>query len=449
MKRYLLTGLLAAAIAIAGCAKESDLPNPTGEGSVRAINAIPTSPNISFLIEERLITSVVFRTLSTSSAWDDLDYTFNFEVLFGGDSSSTRVASQFIDIVADTDYTMLISGALDAPDITVWESSIREWTGDETFFELRIGHASSSLGPIDAYILDPGTAPVLGNQVDTLSMTEITTMQEIESAEKIIVLTPAGDDSTILFESQPLTLIAGFSYIIAAFDPDANDVSPFSVSLMNTSTSSTGRLVAINAESTGRFYHASINAPDVDIYVEDPLTSPIVSGQTFGGISGDLEIPDGDVPLTYTVAGNMGSIIAELDRAVAEGTRYNFYLSRNVDGEDVVTSAFLDRRSVETQARLSVAHMAANQPVVDVYVVAAGVSIDERLPVVPSLRTQSTPVVFPLPAGDYDVYVTEEDEKTIFLGPEPLSLALGDVVEAIIYDTVDPNVPEWFIVPAP
>ena len=53
MKHYLLTGLLAAAVAIAGCARESDLPKPTGEGDVRAINAIPTSPNISFLIEEQ------------------------------------------------------------------------------------------------------------------------------------------------------------------------------------------------------------------------------------------------------------------------------------------------------------------------------------------------------------------------------------------------------------
>ena len=29
-----------------------------------------------------------------------------------------------------------------------------------------------------------------------------------------------------------------------------------------------------------------------------------------------------------------------------------------------------------------------------------GEPIDERIPVVPSLRTQSTPIVFPLPAGD-------------------------------------------------
>ncbi len=449
MKRYLLTALLSAAIVFAGCAKDSDLPNPTGEGTVRAINAIPASPNITVLIEERLLATSTYKTITTSSAWDDLDYTFNFEATFPGEAVGTRIASQFIDVVADTDYAMLISGALEAPDITVWESPIRVWTGDETFYELRLANASPSLGDIDVYVLEPGTEPVAGTEIGSLAFTEITPIQEYETGEKVIVFTPAGDDSTILFESQQLTLIAGSSYIISTFDADENDVTPFAVSLMNTTSSSTGRLIDVNALSTGRFFHGSINAPDADIYVDDPLTVPIVSGHAFRDVTGYVDIPTGDIPVTYTVAGNMGSFIVEFNSVVAEGTRYNYYLSRNTDGEDVVTTARLDLRSISTQARMSVAHTATNHPVLDVYIVPTGEPIDERFPVVPSLRLQSTPIVFPLPAGDYDVYLTVEDEKTVLFGPEPLTLALGDVVESIVYDTVDPNIPAWVIAPPP
>jgi hypothetical protein len=450
MKRYLITALFAAAIAIAGCAKESSLPNPTGEATLRAINAIPASPDISFLIEERLIESVAFKTTSSSSTWDDLDYTFNFQVLLAGDTVATRVASQFIDVVADTDYTMLISGALEAPDITVWETAFREWTGDETAYEIRFANGSPSIGEIDVYLLDPETLPAGGTEIGTVSLAEITPAQDFESAEKIIVFTPAGDDSTILYQSQPITPLAASSYIVAVFDGDENDTTPYAVRLINTQTNTTGSLVDANAGSQARFFHGSINAGDADIYLDDPLTVPVVAGHTFRDVTGFIDLPStGALPLTYTAAGNIGAIIVEADPFFAAGARYNLYLSRSQEGEDVAAAVFLDRRSVSTRARISITHLAADHPVVDIYIVPAGELIDERIPTLPSLQPQSTPFFFPLSPDDYDVYLTVEDEKTVLTGPEPLTLQLGDVVEAVIYDTVDPNIPAWVIAPPP
>lgn len=452
MKRYLLIAWLAAAILVAGCAKESDLPNPTGKGTVRAINAIPTSPDIRFLIEERLIDNVSFKTQSASQNWDDLDYTFNFDVRFAGDAEFTRVASQYIDVVADTDYTMLVSGALDAPDITLWETASREWDGTETFFEIRFANAAPSLGAVDVYLLDPGSVPVLGNQVGTIAGTEITTAIDVDAAEKFIFFTPAGDDSTILFESSSLAFIEGSAYICAIFEGDANEVTPYAVRLMNTTTSTIGRLPDVNASPKGRFYHASITAGDADIYFEETLTMPVLTGHTFGDVSGDVDVPSGEITLTYTNAGNPGSIIYESTRNIANATRNNYYLVRTQDGIEVVTTASLDRRQIETQARFSLAHVAANHPVVSVYVVPTGEGIEGRLPLFPALVALIPPISVPLPEGDYDIYVTaldDQNEQINLLGPEPLSMVLGAVVESVLYDTVDPNVPAFVIVPPP
>ena len=450
MKRNLLAALSVVAITFAGCAKDSDLPNPTGEGTIRAINAIPASPAISFLIEERLVAPVTYKSATASTNWDDLDYTFNFEVLFAGDTAPTRVASQFLDVVADTDYTFLVSGALDAPDITLWESTVREWVGDETVFELRVANTSPSIGAIDVYMLDPGTLPVAGTEIASLSLTEISQLQDFESLEKIFVFTPAGDDTTILYQSQPVTPLPASSYILTVFDGDENDIAPYNVALINTQTSTSGNLVDANVGSTGRFFHASINAGDADIYLDEPLTTPVVAGHTFGDITGAFDLPmTGALPVTYTAAGNIGALIFEFTPVIADGARYNFYLSRNQEGADIVSAVAFDRRSVSTQARMSIAHLAANFPVLDVYIVPTGESIDETFPLVPSLRPQTTPFVLPLAAGDFDVYLTEQNEKNIFLGPVPLTTQLGDVLEAIILDTVDPNIPAWIIAPPP
>ena len=100
MTRFLLA--IIAAATIAGCGGKSSLPEASGDGVIRMINAIPTSPEIGFLIEERALGSVVYKTSSSPERWDDLTYTFNFEIsrpLVG----NTRIASQSLDVVREVE----------------------------------------------------------------------------------------------------------------------------------------------------------------------------------------------------------------------------------------------------------------------------------------------------------------------------------------------------------
>jgi hypothetical protein len=121
MKRYVILAVCIATVTLGACAKESSFPKATGEGAIRALNAIPASPEIVFLIEERVVGTVTSKGVTATTVWDDLEYTFNFQTLLAGDSTTTRVASQFLNVGADNDYTFVISGALAAPDITIWE----------------------------------------------------------------------------------------------------------------------------------------------------------------------------------------------------------------------------------------------------------------------------------------------------------------------------------------
>ena len=94
-------GLLAiTAFFISACNPEPNLPEPSGKASVRAINAIPASPAVNFSIEERGINSIAYKASSGTSRYDDFNYTFNFDVLFFGESSARRVASRNIDFQA-------------------------------------------------------------------------------------------------------------------------------------------------------------------------------------------------------------------------------------------------------------------------------------------------------------------------------------------------------------
>jgi hypothetical protein len=200
--RSLLCVLAALAITLTGCAGETKLPVATGKGTVRAVNAIKSSPAFRFLIEERLIGAAEYKNSTTSSQFDDLDYVFNFDVQVAAtDTELTRVARKALTVVKDVEYTFVISGNYKSPAITVWEAPTREWSGTETVFEARFGHTAASLGDIDVYFAATGTTIAPENLVGTLAFGEILEATDFEAGDYVLTVTAAGDPLTVHFVS--------------------------------------------------------------------------------------------------------------------------------------------------------------------------------------------------------------------------------------------------------
>jgi len=459
MKRYLLLAVCLAAVSLVACGKESTLPEATGKASVRAINTIPTSPPFSFLIEERVIDEVGYKTASAPARYDDLEYVFNFDVVLPGapgeDSFVDRVASQALDVQADKDYTFIISGATAAPMITIWEGDERAWGESETAFELRFGHTAASLGEVDAYFLDPAIPPAQGSELGTVAFGEFVPATDLEAGTYVLTLTPAGDDTTILFQFDPVELVAQTQILISVFDGDANDLSPLAARAFNLTGGGAGALVDASAQPTIRLYHASMDFDTADIYFDDPLTTPAIEDHAFRDISGDLEVPAGTLPLTYTTADNMGSILIDTDRPILAGTHSHYYVVENSAGNDVLVDHFPDRRSVETLVKVSFINTAAIGEPVDIYTVPSGTSIDPdppavAVPLLVGVPVGLDPIDLSLVPGNFDIWVTRlGDTAEPLAGPVPLDVALGDVVEVIIYETADPNAVDVVFVPVP
>ena len=140
------------AVSILGGCAETTLPQATGKGTIDSINAMPGSPTIGFLIEERTLGTVSYKSSLGPRSYDDLSYNFNFQFTVLGDASPTRIATQLVDVAADTNYTLVITGSVAAPGVTQWERLIREWEGSETVFEIAYAHLSPALGDIDLYV---------------------------------------------------------------------------------------------------------------------------------------------------------------------------------------------------------------------------------------------------------------------------------------------------------
>lgn len=433
------------AFAIGACGSDSSLPVATGKASIRMINAIPTSPEIGFLIEERALDAVRYKSNSSPESWDDLEYTFNFEIIRPFEDELTRIASQFLDVTREIEYTFLVRGSLDAAVVDVWQIPERSFSGSETIFEMRVGNAADALGLVDVYVGLEGVDPVLGAQVASLAPGEVSAPTDIEEDVYVVTITAAGDPANILFQSVPTRILANQSVIVTAFTGDANDTAPVTVRLFNQFGASSA-VTDARFPPTARLIHATSDLGTSDVYDDAALQNRIVADLAFGDVTGDIDVAVGEVPITATAPGNVGAILLEDTLTTFAGSRLNYYLTVLSD-EVVGSQVFVDRRPVETIARLTFFHSAINHELVDLYVVDAGTTIDDVFPrlITATYGLQASEIR--LDAGSYEIYVTTAGEKTILDGPVSLEVALGDVFEAVLLDRVDPSLAEFKLFP--
>ena len=184
-----------------------------------------------------------------------------------------------------------------------------------------------------------------------------------------------------------------------------------------------------------------------DIYDDELLTSLVLENQAFGDISDDIPIEATTTTFSFTPTGNTGAVLFEDDIVAATGTRYNFIVAGDDSDRDALVYA-PDRRSVTSYAKLSFVHVSKNHEILDIYIVDAGQGIEDASATF-ILPYSGTSNALPLAAGAYDIYLTANAEQTILAGPVEVNLALGDVVESLLIDTVDPAVAEIRIVPQP
>ncbi len=446
MRRFLLLSVCFAALLISACSPSTNFPDPTGKGSIQAINAISTSPTITFLIEERTLGNLVFRNASPKSSFDDFEYAFNFDALLAGEAEKTRLASQLLQVVDGMEYTLIINGDLEAPTITTWERAERIYADGGTVLEANFGHFSPALGAVDIYFADAAIAPVAGSEIGTLAPGGKLPAMDFQAGDYVLTITTAGLPGDILFTSDILSMEAATTMLFMIFDTTANDRGPVSVRAFNTETGATTNLVDPLYPPTVRFIHASQDLGAVDIYIDDPVTTPIIEDQNFRDVSVETEVTVGVLPIKYTAPDNIGAILIDDGILVTTGSRVDYY----VIGEGASPASLAtvpNRRSVETLAKFTVVYTETNNGPLDLYIVEAAADIADLLPRFTGLTAGLDPLLTQLPEGSFDVYLTLTGEKTVVTGPLQINLGLGDVVTAIVYDAVDPANADIVVIP--
>ena len=435
----ILRALIVFAVLVGGGCAETTLPEATGKGSINAINAIPDAPGLNFLIEERFLGTVGYKGSLGAQPFDDLIYNFHFEFARLGDTELTRIATQVVDVVADTEHTLVITGSIAAPILTLWERPQRVFDDNATVFEAGFAHLSPSLGNVDVYFATTGTMPVLGEERAKLSYGDTMPAIDLESGQFEVIITDRDQPGMVLYQSDDTLFGAGVSYTITIFDADPSITANISVRAITPSGGAI-ELSDSNFMPTLRTIHAAFGTENFDIYRDEDFTAPIYSDLAFGESTGDLSVEDGTVLYTYTTVGDTSMIIDEESQLVPTGRRVTAVLAGLLGSDLTRIIATDNRRSVVTHAKLRLIQAAANYSTLDVYIVDAGADITDLTPSLSSLSFGLATDFVAQIANSYDLILTLPAEKTVIAGPISLVLADGDVIDALFTDTVDPMV---------
>lgn len=448
MKRTFLLIACLGALILTACTSDSSLPTPSGKGSIRALNAIPASPDTRFLIEERLLGSLGYNQSTTQTRFDDFEYNFNFEVFLPGASNPDRVATFAHKLEADRNDIFVLTGDTLSPTISVWSTPSREWTETDTVLEVRFAHLIVNEDDIDIYLDEAVTPAVAANKVATLSYGQISDVSDVAEGTYTVTITVAGDIDAVLYQSGEVNLFARSTQVVAAIAGDENDASPVIINVM--SDVSNDRIFPdASAEQTVRFFHAARALPATDIFDDEILTSLKVSNLEYGNATGDVAVSTEAETYYYTPTGSTATILHEATYQTPLGRHSNLYVIGPAD--DYLSYAFLpDRASVSVYAKVQFFNAALDTGTVDVYIkVADDPLVDEDRPSIFALRYPSPSTIQALGTGSYDIYITPLTENTIVAGPLRLDVVNGDIVDLILLDTDTPGVIDLKVMPAP
>ncbi len=429
--------------AIGGCAETSRV-EATGKGTIRGVNGIVTAPELSFKIEEAPIGNAKFKQAAGFSPFDDLSYDFNFDVILPGETDPTRLASQFIDVVADTEYTIVIGGTVAVPTITMWEEPERDWADGVTSFEADFVHLSPALGEVDVYFAPLGSVPLQGEAVGTLNYGDRVPYQEFPEGNRELFITLRDDPDNYLYRSQTVASTPATRATYAIFDPDPTITANIAVSIFGDSGSSSS-LPDVGSRPEFRLLHAAFGTGNVDAYLNNDFGTIVFANTAFGDITTYNEVEPVSMPLTLTDVGNPGAPVHEEDIAIGGNTKHTVFLT-GAPGSLSLVDFRDDARPFETSPQVRLSNMSVNSSGINIYMQPPGTVIEAttpiRFPGLPSLA--STGYMTPT-AGMYEITITGVTDVAPIGAPITIDIVNGDIVEIAILDTVDPALVESFI----
>lgn len=443
MSNFLRIALPFFLFAFAGCSSSSDSgniatplpPAVQGNASVQILHASPDAPAVNIRVSSTEINDVDYKTGTGILSLPNNVYTVQVDGILP-DGTTTVIGPVQLPFAANMRYSVLAIGdvanisalVLEQPDTAVPAGSTR----------LRVVHGAPLAGPVDVYVTAPNADLSASAPVGTFDFGGDLGPVDVTAGDYQIRVTVAGDPTALAFDSGTVALTDGANLLITAVENTLTGPAPVSLVLQDGTGSS--ELLDVRTSADVRVVHASPDAPDVDIVVDDDFANPLVPGLAFPEFTPFVSVPPATYNIKVTDAATQSVIAIDVDLDLMAGTRYNVLAVDNLVSIEPLL-AIDDPRPVATESKVRIIHAAPAAGDVDIYVTAPQTDINTVDATLSDIPFQANTGFLSLLPGDYEVTVTTAGSKTAAIGPAAISIAGGGVYTAVARDAVGGGAP--------
>lgn len=421
-------GLVAAAALLAACDSDNDVlttsapPAPLQTADIRYVHASPDAPDVN--VEgpaSTYVSDLAFKQASGFATVGEGTLEVSVDGIVPG-GTATVIGPVDLALAADTAYSVIAVGEVASIDALVIEQPMMPVAAGSV--RARVVHAAARAPQVDVFVTDPLALLDQSMPLGTFEFGEDLGPVDVPAGDYRIRVTAPGVTNATLFDSGTVALPDGADLLVVAVDNTGLGAAPVSLVVAD----GTGSFEILDADTPAAFrvIHASPDAPNVDVVVNDDFMNPVQSDVPFPAFSDYLEVPPADYNVKVTATGNPGAIVVDADVTLAANTAYSVYASDVLAsiGPQVLVD---DNRPVATEAKLRIVHQAPGAGLVDLYLVAPGTDLATATPAFAGVDFQQDTGYVSIAGGTYEVAVTPAGSTTPAIGPVTVAVEDGSV----------------------
>jgi hypothetical protein len=423
----LLIGFAALAV-LPGAGRAQDRTDE--DASIRFVHASPDAPAIDVIVDG----APVAENVAFSSASDYLPFSageHQVQIVPTGSGAESAVLDETVDLDGGGAYIFAAAGLLNEIEAKTYEVDLDDL--DENQSRVRLVHLSPDTDSVDLYVTG-------GDEwFDDVDFPNASDYKDVDSGSYDLEVR-AHDSETVALTLSGFEVQPGRALDVLVLG-QSSDNSLTALTLETRASPACGAVIGDGTDDDAcvRVIHTSIDAPAVDVYVNDSL---VIENLAFGSATDFAPLPSGDdrnIKIVPT-GSPLDAAVVDTNVDLDAGQAYDLIAFNRVDDIDVkAVEVNLDPVPVG-QARLRVLHEAPDSPDVDV-VITDGPALFE------GVGTGDETDYTIVDAGTYDLQLKDGDDVVARI--QELQLDENMSYDIVVIGSADDNTLQVISLAAP